>query len=246
MILKTSHLKKYYGREESLVKALDDVNLTVEKGQFAAIIGTSGSGKSTLLNLLGGLDHPTSGGVEVEGKNIGEMTEEQLTVFRRKRIGFIFQNYNLIPYLTAYENIVLPVRLDGKREDRKFLEEAVHFLELEEKLSNYPSHLSGGQQQRVAIARALVSKPAIILADEPTGSVKQVQHYPKIIPVTFPALSTFISSMTDRQRVRFSSRVKVSYIALKSAVKYFLTAAKSGGASCAGSGSCPSAAVYIS
>ena len=112
MILKTSHLKKYYGREESLVKALDDVNLTVEKGQFAAIIGTSGSGKSTLLNLLGGLDHPTSGGVEVEGKNIGEMTEEQLTVFRRKRIGFIFQNYNLIPYLTAYENIVLPVRLD--------------------------------------------------------------------------------------------------------------------------------------
>lgn len=171
MILKTSHLKKYYGREESLVKALDDVNLTVEKGQFAAIIGTSGSGKSTLLNLLGGLDHPTSGGVEVEGKNIGEMTEEQLTVFRRKRIGFIFQNYNLIPYLTAYENIVLPVRLDGKREDRKFLEEAVHFLELEEKLSNYPSHLSGGQQQRVAIARALVSKPAIILADEPTGNL---------------------------------------------------------------------------
>ena len=127
MILKTSHLKKYYGREESLVKALDDVNLTVEKGQFAAIIGTSGSGKSTLLNLLGGLDHPTSGGVEVEGKNIGEMTEEQLTVFRRKRIGFIFQNYNLIPYLTAYENIVLPVRLDGKREDRKFLEEDMAF-----------------------------------------------------------------------------------------------------------------------
>lgn len=173
MILKTSHLKKYYGREESLVKALDDVNLTVEKGQFAAIIGTSGSGKSTLLNLLGGLDHPTSGGVEVEGKNIGEMTEEQLTVFRRKRIGFIFQNYNLIPYLTAYENIVLPVRLDGKREDRKFLEEAVHFLELEEKLSNYPSHLSGGQQQRVAIARALASDASVILADEPTGNLDE-------------------------------------------------------------------------
>ncbi len=171
MILKTSHLKKYYGRGESLVKALDDVNVAVEEGQFAAIIGTSGSGKSTLLNLLGGLDHPTSGGVEVEGKNIGEMTEEQLTVFRRKRIGFIFQNYNLIPYLTAYENIVLPVRLDGKREDQKFLEEAVRFLELDGKLSNYPSHLSGGQQQRVAIARALVSKPAIILADEPTGNL---------------------------------------------------------------------------
>lgn len=174
MILKTSHLKKYYGRGESLVKALDDVNVAVEEGQFAAIIGTSGSGKSTLLNLLGGLDHPTSGGVEVEGKNIGEMTEEQLTVFRRKRIGFIFQNYNLIPYLTAYENIVLPVRLDGKREDQKFLEEAVRFLELDGKLSNYPSHLSGGQQQRVAIARALVSKPAIILADEPTGGIKLV------------------------------------------------------------------------
>lgn len=171
MILKTSHLKKYYGRGESLVKALDDVNVAVEEGKFAAIIGTSGSGKSTLLNLLGGLDHPTSGGVEVEGKNIGEMTEEQLTVFRRKRIGFIFQNYNLIPYLTAYENIVLPVRLDGKREDQKFLEEAVRFLELDGKLSNYPSHLSGGQQQRVAIARALVSKPAIILADEPTGNL---------------------------------------------------------------------------
>lgn len=245
-ILKTSHLKKYYGKEESLVKALDDVNVSVEEGQFVAIIGTSGSGKSTLLHMLGGLDRPTSGSVQVENKSMETMTEEQLTVFRRQRIGFIFQNYNLVPYLTTYENIVLPVRLDGKREDKKFLEEIIHFLELEGKLSNYPSHLSGGQQQRVAIARALVSKPAIILADEPTGSVKLVQHYPKIIPVTFPALSTFISSMADRQRVRFSSRDKVSYIALKSAVKYFLTAAKSGGASCAGSGSCPSAAVYIS
>ena len=138
------------------------------------------------------------------------MTEEQHTVFRRKRIGFIFQNYNLIPYLTAYENIVLPVRLDGKREDRKFLEEAVHFLELEEKLSNYPSHLSGGQQQRVAIARALVSKPAIILADEPTGSVELVQHYPKEIPVILFSLSMRISEITDRHSVRFSSRVSDS------------------------------------
>lgn len=170
-ILKASHLKKYYGKEESLVKALDDVNVSVEEGQFVAIIGTSGSGKSTLLNLFGGLDRPTSGGVQVENKSIETMTEEQLTVFRRQRIGFIFQNYNLIPYLTAYENIVLPVRLDGKREDQKFLEEIVHFLELDGKLSNYPSHLSGGQQQRVAIARALVSKPAIILADEPTGNL---------------------------------------------------------------------------
>lgn len=170
-ILNASHLKKYYGSGESLVKALDDVSVSVESGQFAAIIGTSGSGKSTLLNLLGGLDTPTSGNVQVEDKNLETLTGEQLTVFRRRRIGFIFQNYNLIPYLTAYENIVLPVRLDGRSEDKIFLEEIVHFLELDGKLSNYPSHLSGGQQQRVAIARALVSKPAIILADEPTGNL---------------------------------------------------------------------------
>lgn len=170
-ILNAVHLKKYYGKDESLVKALDDVEVSVEEGQFAAIIGTSGSGKSTLLNILGGLDVPTSGTVQVEGRCIERLTEEQLTVFRRKRIGFIFQNYNLIPYLTAYENIVLPVRLDGKTEDREFLDEIIHFLELEGKLQKYPGHLSGGQQQRIAIARALVSKPAIILADEPTGNL---------------------------------------------------------------------------
>lgn len=170
-ILCASHLKKYYGKDENLVKALDDVNVSVENGQFVAIIGTSGSGKSTLLNMLGGLDTPTSGSVAVENQSIEKMSEEQLTVVRRRRIGFIFQNYNLIPYLTAYENIVLPVRLDGKTEDKKFLKEIVRFLELNEKLQNYPSHLSGGQQQRVAIARALVSKPAIILADEPTGNL---------------------------------------------------------------------------
>lgn len=170
-ILKTTNLKKYYGKGESLVKALDDVNVTVESGQFVAVIGTSGSGKSTLLNMLGGLDIPTSGSVSVEDRSIEKMSGEQLTVFRRQRIGFIFQNYNLIPYLTAYENIVLPVRLDGRTEDVKFLEEIVQFLELEGKLKNYPSHLSGGQQQRVAIARALISKPAIILADEPTGNL---------------------------------------------------------------------------
>ena len=170
-ILCASHLKKYYGREESLVKALDDVNVSVENGQFVAIVGTSGSGKSTLLNMLGGLDTPASGSVQVENQSIEKLSGEQLAVFRRRRIGFIFQNYNLIPYLTAYENIVLPVRLDGKTEDKGFLEEIVRFLELDEKLQNYPSHLSGGQQQRVAIARALVSKPAIILADEPTGNL---------------------------------------------------------------------------
>lgn len=170
-ILTASHLKKYYGKDESLVKALDDVNVSIEDGQFAAVIGTSGSGKSTLLNMLGGLDVPTSGSVQIEGNKLEEMSEEQLTVFRRKRIGFIFQNYNLIPYLTAYENIVLPVRLDGKKEDKKFLKEIVHFLELDGKLSNYPSHLSGGQQQRVAIARAPITKPALLLCDEPTGNL---------------------------------------------------------------------------
>ncbi len=170
-ILTASHLKKYYGKDESLVKALDDVNVSIEEGQFAAVIGTSGSGKSTLLNMLGGLDVPTSGSVQIEGNKLDEMSEEQLTVFRRKRIGFIFQNYNLIPYLTAYENIVLPVRLDGKKEDKKFLKEIVNFLELDGKPSNYPSHLSGGQQQRVAIARALITKPALLLCDEPTGNL---------------------------------------------------------------------------
>ncbi len=170
-ILCASHLKKYYGRDESLVKALDDVSVSVESGQFVAVIGTSGSGKSTLLNMLGGLDTPTSGSIQLENQGIEKMSEEQLTVFRRRRIGFIFQNYNLIPYLTAYENIVLPVRLDGKKEETEFLKEIAGFLELDGKLQNYPGHLSGGQQQRVAIARALISKPAIILADEPTGNL---------------------------------------------------------------------------
>lgn len=170
-ILCASHLKKYYGKDENLVKALDNVNVSVDKGQFVAVIGTSGSGKSTLLNMLGGLDVPTSGSVQVEDQSIEKMSEEQLTVFRRRRIGFIFQNYNLIPYLTAYENIVLPVRLDGKKEDKGFLKEIVQFLELDKKLQNYPSHLSGGQQQRVAIARALVKMPRVLLLDEPLSNL---------------------------------------------------------------------------
>lgn len=171
IVLKASHLKKYYGKEESLVRALDDVSVSIERGTFAAIIGTSGSGKSTLLNMLGGLDVPTEGTINVENQEIQKMSDEALTLFRRRRIGFIFQNYNLIPYLTAYENVVLPIRLDGKMEDDRFMQEVVEFLELDGKMHKYPSHLSGGQQQRVAIARALTAKPAIILADEPTGNL---------------------------------------------------------------------------
>lgn len=170
-ILEAVKLKKYYGEKENLVKALDDVSVGIEKGSFAAIIGTSGSGKSTLLNMLGGLDVPTEGSVRVEKYMLDKLSDDDLTVFRRKRIGFIFQNYNLIPYMTVYENIVLPIRLDGKLEDKAFLKEIVEFLQLEEKLTKFPNHLSGGQQQRVAIARALVSKPAIVLADEPTGNL---------------------------------------------------------------------------
>ncbi|MDE6035206.1 MAG: ABC transporter ATP-binding protein [Ruminococcus sp.] len=170
-VLTANNLKKYYRNGESLVKALDDVSVSIENGEFIAIVGTSGSGKSTLLNMLGGLDVPDSGNVTVEEKHLENMTEEQLTVFRRKRIGFIFQNYNLIPYLTAYENIVLPICLDGRMEDKEFLNKVVSFLDLKDKLKKYPCHMSGGQQQRVAIARALLSKPAIILADEPTGNL---------------------------------------------------------------------------
>ena len=170
-ILKTKTLKKYYGTEPNIVKALDDVSISIEQGEFTAIIGTSGSGKSTLLNMLGGLDHPTSGSVKVDNFELGKLNDEDLTVFRRQRIGFIFQNYNLVPVLNVYENIIMPIQLDQKKPDRKFIREIVELLGLEKKLDNMPNNLSGGQQQRVAIARALASKPAIILADEPTGNL---------------------------------------------------------------------------
>ena len=170
-ILQTEDLKKYYGQEPNITKALDGVNLSVEQGEFLAVVGTSGSGKSTLLHMMGGLDVPTSGSVVVRGKELGKMKEEQLTIFRRRNIGFVFQNYNLVPVLNVYENIVLPVELDGDQPDRRYMEEIVQMLALEDKLQNMPNNLSGGQQQRVAIARALISKPAIILADEPTGNL---------------------------------------------------------------------------
>ena len=170
-ILQTTDLKKYYGTEPNITKALDGVTLSIEQGEFVAIVGTSGSGKSTLLNMMGGLDVPTSGSVQIKGKELAELNDEQLTIFRRRNIGFIFQNYNLVPVLNVYENIVLPVELDGDTVDKKFMEEVVRLLALGDKLNNMPNNLSGGQQQRVAIARALVSKPAIVLADEPTGNL---------------------------------------------------------------------------
>lgn len=170
-ILQTKDLKKYYGTEPNITRALDGVNFSVEQGEFVAVVGTSGSGKSTLLHMMGGLDTPTSGSVVVAGKELAKMNDEQLTIFRRRNIGFIFQNYNLVPILNVYENIVLPVELDGDTVDQKFMDEVVTMLGLEDKLKSMPNNLSGGQQQRVAIARALVAKPAIVLADEPTGAL---------------------------------------------------------------------------
>ena len=170
-ILETKNLKKYYGQEPNITRALDGVDVQVERGEFVSIIGTSGSGKSTLLNMLGGLDIPSSGSVKIGGREIGKMNDEQLTVFRRRNIGFVFQNYNLVPILNVYQNIVLPIELDGNKVDKSYVNEIIRLLHLEEKLDNLPNNLSGGHQQRVAIARALASKPAIILADEPTGNL---------------------------------------------------------------------------
>ncbi|HID9722279.1 TPA: ABC transporter ATP-binding protein [Clostridioides difficile] len=170
-ILQVINLKKYYGQSSNITKALDSVTLSIEKGEFISIVGTSGSGKSTLLNMMGGLDNPTSGKVIIKGKELSTMSDEQLTIFRRRNIGFIFQNYNLVPLLNVYENIILPIGLDGETIDKDFINEIINMLSLEEKLYDIPSNLSGGQQQRVAIARALVTKPAIILADEPTGNL---------------------------------------------------------------------------
>lgn len=170
-ILETNNLKKYYGSGDTMVKALDGVNFSVEDGEFVAIVGTSGSGKSTLLHMIGGLDRPTSGTVKVAGKEIFSLKDDALTIFRRRKIGFIFQSYNLVPVLNVYENIVLPIELDGNKVDKAHIDNIIETLGLTSKTNSLPNQLSGGQQQRVAIARALATKPAIILADEPTGNL---------------------------------------------------------------------------
>lgn len=171
VILETIDLRKTYGKGDTAVNALNGINLKIENGEFAAIVGSSGSGKSTLLHMLGGLDRPTSGKVFVDGKDIFSLGDEELTVFRRRKTGFVFQSYNLVPVLSVYENIVLPIQLDGGRIDRKYMDEVIETLGLGSKLNSFPNQLSGGQQQRVAIARTLGAKPAIILADEPTGNL---------------------------------------------------------------------------
>ncbi len=176
-ILKTKELRKYYGSGDTCVKALDGVDLAVEEGEFVAVVGTSGSGKSTLLHMIGGLDRPTKGTVTVAGKDIFSLKDDALTVFRRRKIGFVFQNYNLVPVLTVYENIVLPIELDGGKVDKRHIDRIIKTLGLTEKVDSLPNQLSGGQQQRVAIGRALMNAPAVMLADEPTGSLDSKNGY---------------------------------------------------------------------
>lgn len=202
-ILQASNLTKIYGSGENEVHALDGVNFSVEKGEFVAIVGTSGSGKSTLLHMLGGLDRPTGGSVEVDGKEIFSLKDEELTIFRRRKIGFVFQNYNLVPVLNVYENIVLPVQLDGKTPDASYIDNIIETLGLERKLENLPNNLSGGQQQRVAIARALASKPAIILADEPTGNLdsKTSQDVLGLLKVTSQKYGQTIVMITHNEEI---------------------------------------------
>lgn len=202
-ILETKSLKKIYGTGDTEVHALDGVNLQVENGEFAAVVGTSGSGKSTLLHMLGGLDRPTSGTVLVDGKDIFSMKEEELTIFRRRKIGFVFQNYNLIPVLNVYENIVLPIQLDGVKPDANYIDQIIKTLGLESKLNNLPNNLSGGQQQRVAIARALAAKPAIILADEPTGNLdtKTSQDVMGLLKVTSQKFNQTIVMITHNEEI---------------------------------------------
>ena len=202
-ILETKDLRKIYGSGDTEVRALDGVNICVENGEFVAIVGTSGSGKSTLLHMLGGLDRPTSGSVTVDGKNIFELKDEALTIFRRRKIGFVFQSYNLVPVLNVYENIVLPIQLDGRKVDEAFTQQIVKTLGLDGRLDALPNQLSGGQQQRVAIARALAAAPAIILADEPTGNLdsKTSQDVLSLLKVTSQKFSQTIVMITHNEEI---------------------------------------------
>ena len=202
-ILETKDLRKIYGSGDTEVRALDGVNLQIENGEFVAIVGTSGSGKSTLLHMLGGLDRPTDGKVFVDGKDIFSLKEEALTIFRRRKIGFVFQSYNLVPVLNVYENIVLPIELDGGKVDKEFVQRIVETLGLDGRLDALPSQLSGGQQQRVAIARALAAAPAIILADEPTGNLdsKTSQDVLSLLKVTSQKFSQTIVMITHNEEI---------------------------------------------
>ena len=202
-ILQTKDLKKYYGSGDTQVKALDGVNLSVEQGEFVAIVGTSGSGKSTLLHMLGGLDRPTSGSVMVDGKDIFSLKDEALTIFRRRKIGFVFQSYNLVPVLSVWENIILPIQLDGNKVDTAYVQKVIATLGLEKKLQNLPNQLSGGQQQRVAIARALAAKPAIVLADEPTGNLdsRTSQDVLSLMKVTGQKFSQTMVMITHNEEI---------------------------------------------
>ncbi len=202
-ILETKALRKTYGSGETEVRALDGVDLKVEKGEFVAVVGTSGSGKSTLLHMLGGLDRPTSGSVTVDGKDIFSLKDEALTIFRRRKIGFVFQNYNLVPVLSVYENIVLPIQLDGQKPDAAYVDQIIETLGLEKKLQNLPNNLSGGQQQRVAIARALAAKPAIILADEPTGNLdsRTSQDVMALLKITSEKFAQTIVMITHNEEI---------------------------------------------
>ncbi|MDE7004635.1 MAG: ABC transporter ATP-binding protein [Oscillospiraceae bacterium] len=202
-ILETHDLRKIYGSGDTEVRALDGVDLAVEKGEFTAIVGTSGSGKSTLLHMLGGLDRPTSGTVTVDGRELSTLKDEALTIFRRRKIGFVFQNYNLVPVLNVYENIVLPIQLDGGQPDKAYMNQIIDTLGLESKLQNLPNNLSGGQQQRVAIARALAAKPAIILADEPTGNLdsRTSQDVMSLLKVTSQRFAQTIVMITHNEEI---------------------------------------------
>lgn len=203
VILKTENLNKYYGKGENLVKALDKVNIEINKGEFVAIVGTSGSGKSTLLHMLGGLDRVSEGKVIVDGKDIFAMNDDNLTIFRRRNIGFVFQSYNLVPILNVYENIVLPIELDGNKIDEAYVDSIIETLGLSEKIYNLPNALSGGQQQRVAIARALATKPSIILADEPTGNLdsKTEQEVLGLLKVTSKKFNQTIVMITHNEQI---------------------------------------------